>query len=1058
METTDRPWILLDQEERTSPEADSAAFAAETAEDALTISLAERNGVDPAYMGALLGREGEDVVLELRRKGLVCQDPDQWQEDPLGGWVLTGTYCSGVLYEKYHRAKRASRRWPGRFDHCIERLRAAMPKKVLEEREIYAPLGALWIPVNVYNEFRDHILARPYALDPPEKQVRREDGRWKARNTRLDSRPQAQYRWGTPRYPFTCVLEDAMNDVEREIKDTLPDGRQVRNVKETEAGRACLQRVKEEWARWLWSDASRSRMLRTSYHWAFCTIVNEVFDGSYIRCPGMAPGLEPYPFQRNCIARILRTRNVLLNLGVGSGKTVVMAAAIMELQRLNLLKGIALYVAPNHLVAQARAEFLRFYPGAKVLLVDGSTFPPAKRQGVLRSIREGGWDCVILSQEAFKAIPFSSTWQYRETESQLRELNSRPKSSKRRREALEKRLLELAAREKMEKGQLFFEDLGVRAIFVDEAHYYKKIPMEGAYGAESYGRAGSEMARDLLAKVRWVQECSGWVVMATATIMPNSIADLYAFLWYLEPELLRSMNLDSFHSWARQFGETRGVWSSDVDSRRVKLTQRFVRFHNLPELARLVGQCTEFHETGAEAEGIIPKARYHVEVIPQPPELKGYLDQIARRAERIHAGEVDPEEDNFFKLMNYAQLLAADLRLVDPEARPRRTKASACAQKAALLYWKNNFRKGTQLIFCSISTPKKGKFNLYDEIIRILTGLYGVPRGEIAYVQEESTPTRRQALFERVRRGEVRILLGSTRTLGSGVNVQDRLVAIHEVDVPWTPAELTQQEGRGLRPGNLWPEEGIDIFRYVAQGTFDLYKWDTVERKRRIQSQPLNSAALQRWTEEVDGGMDFGEIRALAAGDGRLKELVDLENQLRRLQILSAKERELCREMEEKIYHHPARMKEQDQLISRLTQDTRRYRNHRRVLSPEEREQKGRHILVWDGQQPTRYQSFDLEEGGGGVRYLKGAGRYPFHIYPDDTGGAVVARMDRTLGSLNKRLKQACGQRAQMEQDLAGWKEELTRLRGSDTAARAEEVTQQVEELRKELERRNDDG
>lgn len=1058
MEEELRPWVIL-EEEGSSPESEAAACFAETAEDALTISLAERNGVDPTYMGALLGRDGESVVKELRDKGLVCQDPDQWQEDPLGGWVLKSTYCSGVLFDKYERAKKACRRWPGRFDYCLEHLKAAMPRKALEERDIYAPLGAMWIPETLFNDFRDHILARPYALDPPDKRVRFEDGRWKARNARLDNRPQARYHWGTPRYPFTCVMEDAMNGEAREIRDTLPDGKQRVNVKETEAAQTCLRRVKEEWTRWLWSDKVRARLVRTHYHWKLCTIVNETFDGSYIRCPGMASGLAPYPFQRNAIARILRTRNTLLNMGVGSGKTVVMAAAIMELNRLNLLQGAALYVAPNHLIAQARAEFLRFYPHAKVLLVDGSTFKPAKRQRMLRSIRDEDWDCVFLSNDAFKRIPFSSTWKYREVEEELRALKSQAKPNKRRREALEKQLLELAAREKTEKGQIFFEDLGVRALFVDEAHAYKNIPMDGLSGAGNYGRTGSEMAREMLAKVRWVQACSGWVVMATATIMPNSIGDLYAFLWYLEPELLRSLKQDTFRAWAGQFGEIRGEWGADVDSRKVKYVQRFVRFHNLPELARLVGQCTEFHETGEEAEGIIPKPRYHTEVIPAPPELKRYLDEISRRADRIHAGEVNPEEDNFFKLMNYAQLLAADLRLVDPASHPRRTKASACAQKVASLYWKNAHRKGTQLIFCSLSTPKKGKFNLYDEIRLILTGLYGVPDHEIAYVQSEPTPARRLALFERVRRGDVRILMGSAQTLGSGVNVQDRLVAIHEVDAPWTPAELTQQEGRGLRPGNLWPEEGIDIYRYVAQGTFDLYKWETLERKRRFQSQPLNSSALERWTEEVDGGMDYGEIKALAAGDGRLKELIDKENQLRRLQILEAKERELRRELEEKIYHHPAQAAEQERLVLRLTQDARRFRNHRRPVQDQTtREELGRHILAWDGAQPQRYQGFWLEEGGGGLRFLKGAERHPFHIYPDDSGIAVVNRMDRTLSGLNNRRKQAEERRAQIEEDLAGWQEELLRLRSSDTAGKAAELTAQVDDLRRELERRNDDG
>jgi len=1043
-------WAVLEDTGLAVMEPEQPNITADDPVDALMISMREKEMVDPLFMGAITGRDPENLMIELRGKGVVCQDPDQWQEDPLGGWVLTSSYCSGPLYDKYERAKEARRRWPVRFQANVELLKAAMPRKALRAKDIYVALGARWIPAVLYNDFRNALLQRDYALDPPREQVRLEDGRWKAHSARLDKRPQAQYRWGTPRYPFTRILEARMNRITIEVNDNGPDEKPVRNAKETAAARECGRAVEEEFRRWLFDyDKQRSRYVRALYHWSFCSIVNEQYDGSYLNFPGLAPGLELYPYQKNAVARIIRSRNTLLAHGLGSGKTVTMVAAIMELNRLKLLGGVAVYVSPDHLAAQAKAEFCRFYPKARVLLVDGKLFSPARRQKVLRSIRDDGWDCVVVTYEVFKRMAFSSTWLYAEVERELREVNSAQKPDKRRQKALQKKLLDLAAKEKTEQGQLFFEDLGVRAIFVDEAHHYKTLPMMVA------GKAGSEMARDMLRKVRFVQEAKGWITMATATPIPNSVSDLLALQIYLQPELLRAMKLDQFQAWSTQFGEVRGSWDLDVDCRKLKYTEQFVRFHNLPELARLLGECADFHETGTEAEGVIPPIAYHTEVIQPPPDVEKYLDQIAERADKIHSGAVTPDQDNYFKLVTLVQMLATDIRLVDPNAAAGRTKAACCAQKAALIYWKNCARKGCQLIFCDLGTPKKDKFNVYDELKRLLTQLYGIPEADIAYVQSETTAAGRNALFARVRQGDVRILIGSTQTLGSGVNVQDRLVAIHELDAPWRPADVAQREGRIRRPGHLWPNETKDIYRYVAQD-LDGYKWQKLERKQRFQSQPLNSTTVPRTVEELESGSDFGEIKALAVRDGRMKDLMELENQLRRLQILEAKERELCRELEEKIYRYPKDLMEQDRRIFQLTEDCGRYRNNRRLVEAIRKEEMGRHILDWDGEQMTRYQGFDLEEGNGGLRYLRGAGRYPFHIYPDDAGVDCIARMDRVLGSLKKRLADAQKQRAQMEEDLEGWKAELRRLEDSETRSRIDELEPQVDDLRRELERRND--
>lgn len=1044
-------WAVLRDTGLAVMEPEQPRITAGSPIDALMISMREREYVDPVFMGAMTGRDPESLMIELRNMGAVCQDPDQWQEDPLQGWVLTSSYCSGALYDKYERAKEARSRWPSRFHGNVELLKAAMPRKALRAKDIYVSLGARWIPDTLYNEFRNALLQREYALDPPKERVRFEDGRWKAHSARLDKRPQAQYHWGTPRYPFTRILEARMNRLTIEVNDNGPNGKPVRNPKETAAARECGAAVDEEFRRWLFEyDKQRSRYVRALYHWTFCSIVNEQYDGSYLTFPGLAPGLELYPYQKNAVARIIRSRSTLLAHGLGSGKTVTMVAAIMELNRLKLLNGVTLYVSPAHLAAQAKGEFCRFYPNARVLLVDGKLFSPARRQKVMQSIRDDGWDCVVVTYEVFKRIAFSSTWLYEETERELREVNSAQKPDKRRQKALQKKLLDLAAKEKTERGQIFFEDLGVRAIFVDEAHHYKNLPMLGA------GKEGSEMARDMLRKVRFVQEASGWITMATATPTPNSVSDLLALQTYLQPELLRAMKLDQFQSWSTQFGEVKGSWDLDVDCRKLKYTERFVRFHNLPELARLLGECADFHETGKEADGVIPPIEYHTEVIPPPPDVEKYLDEIAERADRIHAGLVTPEEDNYFKLISLVQMLSTDVRLRDPTADPGRCKAVCCAQKAALIYWENQKRKGCQLIFCDLGTPKKDKFNVYDEIARLLTQLYGVPEQDIAFVQSETTAAGRNALFEKVRRGEVRILIGSTQTLGSGVNVQDRLVALHELDAPWRPADVAQREGRIRRPGHLWPNEVKHIYRYVVQD-LDGYKWQTLKRKQRFQSQPLNSSTVPRTVEELEGGGDdFGQIMALAVRDGRMKELIELENRLRHLQILEAKEREMCRELEEKIYRFPTMLAEHDRLIFHLTQDSGRYRNNRRPLESERREKVGRAILDWTGEQPARYQGFDLEEGNGDLRYLRGAGRYPFHIYPDDEGVDCVARMDRVLGSLKKRLADAQAQRIQMEQDLEGWKEELRRLEDSGTRNRIDELEPQVDSLRRELERRID--
>lgn len=1058
MEANGTKWGILDQLEQNAPENSPSdpQMLAETAEDALLISLKLCNELDPQLMGDALNRPPEGVMEELRAKGRAYQDPDQWQKDPLKGWVTADRYLrSGNLYDKWESAKKACRHWKERFRANVEALEAVMPKKVIAAEKIYISLGMTWIPPDIYGEFLNHLHGREYALSEGLATWDEAKGRWKVSSKYQGSRGIARYRWGTPNYPTHRIMEARMN------KTPLPppDKNSKISPKETAAARICGEEMDDEFRRWAFEDEFRSRRLRILYYRTFCTIVNQRCDGNYLPFTGKVPDLDFYPHQKNAVARTLQTRNCLWWHGTGSGKTATMAGAVMELRRLKFVTGTALIVSPNHLVEQTRKEFLRFYPNAKVLAVDGKAFSSKKQQEILERIRNGGWDAVILGDKAFGRIPFSSAYQYRIVETELREVNSQPSPDKRRQKALQEKLLDLAAREHLEQDKLFFEDLNVEALFVDEAHNFKNIPLDSAPQLRGISSGNSAKCRDMLSKVRYVQAREGWVVFATATPIPNSVSDLYTMMKYLQPQLLRTLKLDNFLAWANQFGEVRSGWEPDVDTRKVKRVERFVRFHNLPELSCLLGEVTDFHKTGEEGAAVIPPVRRHVQVVPLLPELEGLLDEISERADRIHRGEVDPEEDNFFKLISYARALALDPGLVgieDANRLGRPTKVTTCAREVARIYRENQARRGTQLVFCDLSTPKKGQYNVYDQLAMVLTQRYHIPREEIAFIQDYTTAAQRESVFAKVRRGEVRILLGSTPTMGTGVNVQDRLVAIHHLDTPWRPADLIQQRGRNERPGHLWMDP-TDEYTYPAEGTLDVYMWQVLENKQRFMSQPLDGTAVQRSVEEVDElCLEYAEIKALAAGNGQLKELLELENQVRRLQILENKERELCRQLEEQIHHYPARRKDLKERAQRLKEDSFRYRNHRRPMDGARREAVGRSILTWDGKTPIYYQGFALEKGNVDTLYLNGLGRYPFRVRPEDTGADCVARMDRLLGSLKKREEDARADLEQMDRDWEDWQEELDRLEHSNVRWELEELEQQVNDLREKLERRSE--
>lgn len=1072
--------LPMDWENAFNSDARTQGVHAESIPDALVMSLVTLGRVDVEYISSVTGEDCKTVIEALR--GAIYQNPETWGECFYKGWETAEEYLSGNLMRKWKSANSANIEYNGYFQDNLDAIERALPKAVAT-KDIYVTLGSPWVPADVIDDFITHILN----LRAPFKGTMHDEltGTWEIPD-KSDYRHyvRAENAYGTVKLPALVILERTLNMKSVAVTDEVtvkfepgkpPTKKRVINQTETVAAIEKQDKMVKEFQRWVWRDESRKKRLETIFENSFSCVRRRVFDGSFLDFPTMSPEVKLYPYQKNAVARIIFTPNTLLAHDVGAGKTYVMAAAGMELNRMGLSKK-NMFVVPNSIIGQWKGIFETMYPTAKILCVEPKGFTPASRRRVLKSIRDGVFDAVLIAYSSFEQIPLSKEY-YRkklmnERDEVAKLVEDKSKATlrlKKKKERIEKQLVELSAEPDGKDGEIFFDELGITRLFVDEAHNFKNVPVDTkADTVLGISGAGSKKCRDMMDKVRAVQKQNGGggVVFATGTPITNSITDAFVMQSYLQSGELALLDLQSFDSWVGMFAERVTEFEIDVDTSSYRLATRFAKFHNLPELTALLSSVADFHRADLAAE--IPDCDRRDALIGRTPEFSEYLQDISRRADEVRSGEVSLKEDNMLKITTDGRKAALDFRLVEPKAEfTYVSKVARCAENVLEIYFKTADKNSAQLVFCDSSTPKNG-FNLYDELKRLLVS-GGVSEAEIAFIHDAETEKKRGALFAKVRRGEVRVLIGSTFKLGLGVNVQDRLIALHHLDVPWRPADMTQREGRILRQGNLNPH--VQIFRYITEGSFDAYSWQLLETKARFIAGLLSGALTARSGSDIDDVvLDYAEVKALAVGNPLVKKRVELANELARYSALQRRLVENRQRLERELAELPAQMQEKTEKIRCCEDDAKFCEENverlplldgfmkkedgesRKALREEIQKAVLNNRLELRERPLMNYRGFDvilpanmLEEKP--FVWLKRSGKYYVELGGTETGNLV--RIDNYIDGLDERLIKLKSEMAELVERRSEIRAELDKE--ESYADLIEECSRKIEAIDKKL-------
>ncbi len=870
--------------------------------DALIRSLDRYSRVDMDFISRLSGKSVLDVIRELGPA--VFQNPARCADSLKEGWETSDEYLSGNIPRKLKEAKQAEIRSPGRFSENIRALRACMPPEV-GIGDIYVTLGSPFVPCEVIDDFILHLVgirkdsreASLYDYDCCRTVHDDYTGIWeipyKSRFHGISKyRLPCESVYGTERMEMLTLLENTLNQRTPEVFDSTNGGRnRLYNENETVKLVERQRKLIAEFEGWVWLEPTRAEQLKAEYNKRFCNLRRRVFNGDFLSFPGMDPAFSLYDYQKNAVARILCTKNTLLAHDVGAGKTNIMIAAGMELRRQGRSKK-NLYVVPNSILGQWKSAFFAMYPSVKLFTVDKKNFSPSKREETLKTIRDGDFDAILMAYSSFDMLPLSRSYYMglcrealdslaaaKEKFSLKGKIGAKEKKIRARIDAL------LFAITK-ERCEIRFDELGINTLFLDEAHYYKNVPIESEIRRVSgINQSGSEKCRGMMDKVMCVQRQNegGRIVFATGTPVTNSLTDIFVLQKYLQNGELTFAGLHNFDSWVGMFAEKTHEFEIDVDTASYRLKTRFARFKNLPELSALFSSVADFH-MGEPGEELPRFDGYTDSVAEGSGDFKRYLAKISERADAVREGKVKSTEDNMLKITTDGRKAALDMRLIDEKtpAEPD-AKVKRCACEISRIYAATRECRGVQLVFCDSSTPKEG-FNLYHELKRQLCNR-GIHESKIAFIHEAQSDTARESLFEKLRQGEVAVLIGSTLKTGHGVNIQDRLVALHHLDVPWRPADMVQREGRILRRGNR--SEKVEIYRYITKGSFDAYSWQLLEAKQRFISQILLGSCRAREGSDIDHSvLGYAEVKALAVGNPKIKHRVELANTLAKYRIL----------------------------------------------------------------------------------------------------------------------------------------------------------------------------
>lgn len=913
----------------------------DNANDALIVSLSEKARVDITFMQKLCNMDMDKMLKDL--EGEIFNVPEYGETNQ---WVTADEYLSGNVREKLKIAEHFAET-DERFNVNVKYLKEVQPKD-LSASEISVRLGSTWIPPEDIKVFIEYLLnPSNYACQNINVHYNEATSEWWIEGKNYDKRNiKATNTYGTGRASAYKIIEDSLNLKDTRIYDYYEDenGKRVAelNKKETAIAQAKQEQIKLAFEEWIWKDPERRERLTKFYNERFNSIRPREYDGSHISFDGMNPEITLRKHQVNAIARILYGGNTLLAHEVGAGKTFEMVAAAMESKRLGLCNK-SLFIVPNHIVEQFGQEFLQLYPSANVLVTTKKDFETANRKKFCSRIATGDYDAIIISHSQFEKIPMSVERQVTIIQKQIEDItlgiqdlkNNNGerfsiKQMEKTKKSLETRLAKLNDTSRKD-DVVTFEELGVDRIFVDEAHYYKNLflytKMRNVGGI---AQTEAQKSSDLFMKCRYLDELTGGkgVIFATGTPISNSMVELYTMQRYLQYGELEKRHLQQFDAWASTFGETVTAIELSPEGTGYRAKTRFAKFFNLPELMALFKEVADI-QTSEMLNLPVPKANYH-NVVIEPSEIqKELVKDLSERAEKIRNRMVDSSVDNMLKITNDGRKLALDQRLTNDMLEDfEHSKVATCADNIYSIWDKTSEDKSAQLVFCDLSTPHNdGKFNVYDDLKTKLIDR-GIPEEEIAFIHDANTDARKQELFNKVRRGQVRVLIGSTQKMGAGTNCQDRLIALHDLDCPWRPSDLIQRSGRIIRQGNKNPE--VDIYRYVTEGTFDAYLYQLVENKQRFISQIMTSKTPVRFAEDIDEtALSYAEIKALAAGNPDIIEKTELDTQVAKLKLLKQNYLSEKYALEDKVIkYYPNEIKRLENRIEDMKEDIEVFNNN----------------------------------------------------------------------------------------------------------------------------------
>ena len=924
-----------------------AVTSVDTAVEALAVSIGEKARVDLEYMAGLMGGPEKIPQIVADLKGIIFKDPatgpfdlDGDRESALRGWQAADEYLSGDVRWKLAQARLAAEDHP-EFAVNVEKLEQVQPKD-LTASEISVRIGASWIDPEYYQQFMYELCQTPEKLRDDKIKLMYSDssGEWRVLNKSADSKDnvRAYTTYGTKRVNAYELFEASLNQRDVRVFDKhWENGQEVRvlNEKETAIAQQKQEAIGEAFKDWIFKDPERRETLCRKYNDKFNNIRPREYDGSHINFVGMNPEIALRPHQRNAVAHILYGKNTLLAHCVGAGKTYEMVAAAMESKRLGLCQK-SLFVVPNHLTEQWGGDFLRLYPGAKVLVATKKDFEPKRRRKFCARIATGDYDAVIIGHSQFEKIPLSPERQKAVIQDQIDEIIEAIQEAKeedgdrftikqmeKTKKNLEAKLKRLTEGKKKD-NVVTFEELGVDRLFVDEAHAFKNLFLHTKMSrVAGIAQTDAQKSSDMFGKCRYMDEITGGrgITFATGTPISNSMVELYTMMRYLQFDTLVKNGHRHFDNWAADFGEKVTAMELKPEGTGFRSKTRFAKFYNLPELMSIWKEAADI-QTADMLNLPVPEAEY-ITVTTEPSTFQQEMvAELGERAEAVRNREVEPSVDNMLRITSDGRKLALDQRLQNPLLPDDpNSKVNACVRNIVKEWRDSTDIRGTQLVFCDLSTPKgDGKFNVYDDIKAKLIA-QGIPQEEIAFIHDANTEAQKAELFAKVRRGQVRVLIGSTQKMGAGTNVQDRIVASHDLDCPWRPADLEQRAGRSLRQGNM--NKKVRMYKYVTKGTFDAYNWGLVENKQKFIGQVMTSKSPARSAEDVDAtALSYAEVKALATGDDRIREKMDLDVQVAKLKMLKANHTAMQYEMQDKaLKYYPQQMAETRLFIEALGKD-----------------------------------------------------------------------------------------------------------------------------------------